>query len=84
MELEEKEIGDHPLWLNLGVGSYGLCDRNYECTSCPVELQALNRLDTVAFLSEDEVVKLKQLPGGKKFCRYGSARFAHSDKPYLE
>ena len=83
-ELEEGKVYDKHLWLTLGAGPYGLCKRNYECSSCPLEAAVMDRHDTYLFLNEDKVKELKQLPDGEKFCRYGTLRFFRKDKPYLE
>jgi len=83
-ELEGKEIHDEHLWLTLGAGPYGLCKRNYECSSCPLEVAVMDRHDTYLFLSEDQVKKLKQAPDSEKFCCYGTTRFFRKDRPYLE
>lgn len=32
--LERGKVYDKHLWLTLGAGPYGLCRRNYECSSC--------------------------------------------------
>jgi YesN/AraC family two-component response regulator len=85
-ELKEHEKDNKHLWLQLGAGSYRLCDRNYECDSCPTGQAVLQgRYDTITFLSDDEVKRLKQLSNAdEKFCRYGTVRFFKRDKPYLE
>jgi len=83
-ELEGGKVHDKHLWLTLGAGPYGLCDRNYECSSCPIEAKVVDSYDTYLFLSESKVRELKKSPGGEKFCRYGTLRFFRKDKPYLE
>lgn len=83
-ELERGKVYDKHLWLTLGAGPCGLCKRNYECSSCPLEAVVMDRHDTYLFLSEDKVKELKQLSGGEKSCRYGTLRFFRKDKPYLE
>jgi len=78
-ELEEKKIGKEHLWLTLGAVSYRLCDRNYECGSCAFAQDIQDRFGTISVIGEDEVAKLKQLPGGQRLCRYASVHFTKKE-----
>jgi len=80
-EAEEKITGKEHLWLELGAVSYRLCDRNYECASCAFAQDIQDRFGTISVIGEDEVDKLKQLPGSQRLCRYASVHFAKKDKP---
>ena len=83
-EPEKREIHDRHLWLQIGAGSYRLCDRNFECGSCSLAQEIQGTFETVVLLGEDEIEKLRKTSGHEKFCRYGSVRFVHRDKPYIE
>ena len=83
-EAEEKITGREHLWLELGAVSYRLCDRNYECGSCAFAQDIQDRFGTISVIGEDEVAKLKQLPGSQRLCRYASVHFAKKDKLHLD
>ena len=83
-ELEREKIGEEHLWLSLGAVSYRLCDRDYECGSCAFAQDLQDRFGTIAVIGEDEVEKLKQLPGSQRFCRYASVHFVKKKKPGLD
>ena len=78
-ELEEKRIGKEHLWLTLGAVSYRLCDHNYECGSCAFAQDIQDRFGTISVIGEDEVAKLKQLPGAQRLCRYASVHFTEKE-----
>jgi len=80
----EEEVGRKHLWLELGAVSYRLCDRNYECGSCAFAQDIQDRFGTIAVIGEDEIAKLKQLPGGQRLCRYASVHFVKKEKPGLD
>lgn len=83
-ELGGKEMARTHLWLEIGAVSYRLCDRDYECDSCPLAQEIQDTFETVVLIGRDEVKKLQQSPGGQRFCRFGSVRLVHRDKPYLD
>lgn len=74
-EVEGKKLGKEHLWLELGAVSYRLCDRNYECGHCAFAQDIQDRFGTIAVVGDDEVAKLKQLPGSQRLCRYASVHF---------
>jgi len=80
-EVEEKKLGTEHLWLELGAVSYRLCDRNYECGHCAFAQDIQDRFGTIAVVGEDEVARLKQLPGSQRLCRYASVHFIKKEKP---
>ena len=82
-EVEEKKLGKEHLWLELGAVSYRLCDRNYECGHCAFAQDIQDRFGTIAVVGDDEVAKLKQLPGSQRLCRYASVHFVKKEKPSL-
>ena len=83
-ELEGEKIGKEHLWLTLGAVSYRLCDRNYECSSCAFAQDIQDRFGTIAVIDEDEVAKLRRLPGSQRPCRYASIHFVKKEKPGLD
>ena len=80
-ELEEKKIDKKHLWLELGAVSFRLCTQDYECGSCAFAQDIQDRFGTIAVIGEDEVARLKQLPGGQRLCRYTSVHFVPKEKP---
>lgn len=79
-ELQEKKIAEKHVWLELGAVSYRLCDRDYKCGSCAFAQDIQDRFGTIAVIGEDEVAKLKQLPGSQRLCRYASVHFVEKKK----
>ena len=82
-ELAEKKIDKKHLWLELGAVSFRVCTHGYECGSCAFAQDIQDRFGTISVIGEDEVARLKQLPGGQRLCRYASVHFVHKDKPHL-
>ena len=82
-EAEGGKIGKHHLWLELGAVSYRLCDHNYECGSCAFAQDIQDRFGTIAVIGEDEVAKLRKLPGSQRPCRYASVHFTKK-QPQLD
>jgi DNA-binding NtrC family response regulator len=80
-EAEVKKVGKEHHWLELGAVSYRLCDHEYECGSCAFAQDIQDRFGTIAVIGEDEVAKLKQLPGRQRPCRYASVHFVKKEKP---
>ncbi len=78
---EEKVAGKEHLWLELGAVSYRLCDRDYKCGSCAFAQDIQDRFGTIAVIGEDEVAKLKKLPGSQRLCRYAAVHFVKKEKP---
>ena len=83
-EAEKKLAGKEHIWLELGAVSYRLCDRDYKCGSCAFAQDIQDRFGTIAVIGEDEVAKLKQLPGNQRLCRYASVHFVEKEKPRLD
>jgi len=83
-EVESEKIGKKHLWLELGAVSYRLCDHNYECGPCAFAQDIQDRFGTIAVIGEDEIAKLKQLPGSQRLCRYASVHFVKKEKPHLD
>jgi DNA-binding NtrC family response regulator len=81
-EVEEKKLAKKHLWLELGAVSYRLCDRNYECGHCAFAQDIQDRFGTIAVVGDDEIARLKQLPGSQRLCRYASIHFVKK-KPDL-
>jgi len=83
-EAEEKKVGKKHLWLELGAVSYRLCDHEYECGHCAFAQDIQDRFGTIAVIGEDEVARLKKLPGSQRPCRYASVHFIKKAKPGLD
>jgi len=83
-EVEKKITGKKHLWLELGAVSYRLCDRDYQCGSCAFAQDIQDRFGTIAVIGEDEVIKLKRLPGSQRLCRYASVHFVTKEKPEFD
>jgi len=79
LEMGEKIGKKQHIWLTLGAVSYRICDRNYECGSCSFAQDIQDRFGTIAVIGEDEVAKLRQLPGGQRLCRYASVHFTKKE-----
>jgi len=79
-ELEEGKISKEHIWLELGAVSYRLCDRDYDCGHCAFAQYMQERFGTIALIGEDEVEKLRQLPGSQRQCRYASVHFVKKEK----
>jgi CheY-like chemotaxis protein len=79
-ELSEKKVGKERLWLELGAVSYRLCDHGYACGSCAFAQDIQDRFGTIAVIGEQEVARLKQLPGSQRLCRYASVHFVEKEK----
>ncbi len=78
-EVEEQKTKEKHVWLELGAVSFRICTRNYECGHCAFAQDLQDRFGTIAVIGEDEVEKLKQLPGNKRLCRYTSVHFVKKD-----
>ncbi len=83
-EVKEKKTKDKHVWLELGAVSFRICTRNYECGHCAFAQDLQDRFGTIAVIGEDEVAKLKKLPGGQRLCRYASVHFVPKEKPRLD
>ncbi len=80
-EVEEKKLKDKHVWLELGAVSFRLCTRDYECGHCAFAQDLQDRFGTIAVIGEDEVEKLRQLPGSQRLCRYTSVHFVKKEEP---
>ena len=80
-EVGEKKTKEKHVWLELGAVSFRICTRNYQCGHCSFAQDLQDRFGTIAVIGEDEVEKLKKLPGNKRLCRYTSVHFVKKDGP---
>ncbi len=83
-EVEKVETGKKHLWLELGAVSFRLCTHDYECGSCAFAQEIQDKFGTIEVIGEDEVAKLRQLPGSQRLCRYTALHFARKEKPRLD
>lgn len=82
-EVDEKKLKEKHVWLELGAVSFRLCTRNYECGHCAFAQDIQDRFGTISVIGENEVARLKRLPGSQRLCRYTSVHFVKKDKPAL-
>ena len=82
-EVGERKLKEKHVWLELGAVSFRLCTRNYECGHCAFAQDIQDRFGTISVLGDDEVAKLKQLPGSQRLCRYTSVHFMKKERPDL-
>ena len=83
-EAEIEKLGRKHVWLELGAVSFRLCTHDYECGSCAFAQDIQDRFGTIAVIGEDEVAKLKELPGSQRLCRLASVHFVKKEKPHLD
>ncbi len=81
-ELEEKKLDKKHVWLELGAVSFRVCTHDYECGSCAFAQDIQDRFGTIAVIGENEVARLKQLPGSQRLCRYASVHFVPKEKSH--
>ena len=82
-ELNRKETKNKNLWLELGAVSFRICTRNYECGHCAFAQDIQDRFGTIAVIGENEVDRLKELPGNQRLCRYTSVHFVKKESAGL-
>jgi DNA-binding NtrC family response regulator len=82
-EVDEKKLKEKHVWLELGAVSFRLCTRNYECGHCAFAQDIQDRFGTISVIGENEVARLKRLPGSQRLCRYTSVHFVKKEKPDL-
>ena len=83
-ELHQKESKDKDVWLELGAVSFRICTRNYECGHCAFAQDIQDRFGTISVIGEQEVEKLRKLPGNQRLCRYTSVHFVKKEKAGLK
>ncbi len=82
-EISERKFKERHVWLELGAVSFRLCTKNYECGHCAFAQEIQDRFGTISVIGDEEIVKLKQLPGSRRFCRYTSVHFVKKEKPEI-
>jgi DNA-binding NtrC family response regulator len=65
-------------WEALQLVSFRLCDRSYQCKTCPFFQSIQDRLlqQISVAMSESDAAKYMQLPGPERLCRFAAAKFA--------
>ena len=59
------------LWSKMGVVSYRICTRNYDCLTCEFDQEMQEKIAAGEAPGLDEALeKLKELPGAQRVCRY--------------
>jgi len=74
-EGEAVEEGAKPkqcLWMKMGMVSYRICTRDYECTTCEFDQEMQERMASGEETPEIAAAmeRLKALPGNQRLCRY--------------
>ena len=78
IELPEAEVAVEEVvrpkecvWMKLGVVSYRLCTRDYDCLSCEFDQEMQEQMAKAeAAESADMLERFKELPGNQRACRY--------------
>lgn len=59
------------VWAKMGVVSYRICTRDYDCLSCEFDQMMQEKLASGDSSELDEALeRLKELPGAQRLCRY--------------
>ena len=70
-EVEEVVKPKECLWMRMGVVSYRLCTRDYDCLTCEFDQQMQEKMAAGEATEIDEALeRLKGLPGSQRSCRY--------------
>lgn len=64
------EVGKPCVWMKLGLVSYRMCNRDYDCFACEFDQMMQERLATEEAEVDKAVERLKELPGNQRVCRY--------------
>lgn len=83
-EVDRKESKSKSLWLELGAVSFRICTRNYECGHCAFAQDLQDRFGTIAVIGDEDVKRLKRLPGNQRLCRYTSVHFVPRQKAEMQ
>jgi len=66
-EVKTKEC----LWMKLGMVSYRICTRDYDCLTCEFDQAMQEKMASGEAPELDEALeRFKELPGNQRFCRY--------------
>jgi CheY-like chemotaxis protein len=58
------------LWMRMGMVSYRLCTRNYDCLGCEFDQMMQEKMAQESPEVTEAIEKLKALPGSQRMCRY--------------
>jgi DNA-binding response OmpR family regulator len=59
------------LWMKMGLVSYRLCTRNYDCLTCEFDQMMQDKMASGQMPELDAALeKFKELPGNQRLCRY--------------
>jgi len=58
------------LWMRMGMVSYRLCTRNYDCLGCEFDQMMQEKVAQESPEVTEAIEKLKALPGSQRMCRY--------------
>jgi DNA-binding response OmpR family regulator len=69
--VEEAVKVNECLWSKMGVVSYRICTRNYDCLTCEFDQTMQDKIAAGEASELDEALeRLKELPGPQRVCRY--------------
>ena len=69
--VEEAEKVKQCVWSRMGVVSYRICTRDYDCLTCEFDQTMQDKIASGETTELDEVLeRLKELPGPQRVCRY--------------
>jgi CheY-like chemotaxis protein len=69
--VEEAEKVKQCVWSRMGVVSYRICTRDYDCLTCEFDQMMQDKIASGETTELDEALeRLKELPGPQRICRY--------------
>ena len=69
--VEEAEKVKQCVWSRMGVVSYRICTRDYDCLTCEFDQMMQDKIASGETTELDEALeRLKELPGPQRVCRY--------------
>ena len=69
--VEEAEKVKQCVWSRMGVVSYRICTRDYDCLTCEFDQMMQDKIASGEATELDEALeRLKELPGPQRVCRY--------------
>ena len=69
-ELEEETKHKECLWMKMGMVSYRICTRNYDCLGCEFDQMMQEKMAQESPEVTEAMERLKALPGSQRMCRY--------------
>ncbi len=70
VEVEEEAKPKECLWMRMGMVSYRICTRNYDCLDCEFDQMMQDKMAQESPEVTEAIERLKALPGSQRVCRY--------------